>query len=68
MSEAKFNLGSWVLNSSSLKCQENTADSTVPTNVFSIRWHTDTDTDKLSLIPKTATLDATNLITKHENL
>jgi len=45
MSEAKFNLRSWVSSSaqlSSLTHQEHTADSTVPANVLGIHWHTDT--------------------------
>jgi len=69
MSEAKFNLRSWVSNSaqlSSLTRQEHTADSTVPANVLGIHWHT--DTDKLSLVPKTTTLYPNNLITKREVL
>ena len=69
MSEAKFNLRSWVLNSSQLsliKRQENTADSTVPANVLGVHWHT--DTDKLSLVPKNTTLATINLITTREVL
>ena len=69
MSKVKFNLRSWVSNSaqlSSLTHQEHTADSTVPANVLGIHWHT--DTDKLSLVPKTTTLYPNNLITKREIL
>ena len=69
MSKAKFNLRSWVSNSSQLNLithQENTADSTVPANVLGIYW--DTNADKVSLIPKTTTLAAVHLITKCEVL
>ena len=69
MSEAKFNLRSWVSNSSQLSLitrQENTADSTVPANVLGVHWRT--DTDKLSLIPKNTTLATINLIIKREVL
>ena len=69
MSEAKVNLTSWILNSSQLSLithQEKTADFTIPANVLGVHWHT--DTDKLSLIPKTTTLATINLITKLEVL
>ena len=69
MSKAKFNLRSWVSNSPQLNLithQENTADSTVLANVLGIHW--DTNTDKVSLIPKTTTLATVHLITKREVL
>ena len=69
MSEAKFNLRSWASNSPQLNLithKENTADSTIPANVLGIHW--DTDTDKVSLIPKTTTLATVHLITKREVL
>ena len=69
MSEAKFNLRSWASNSPQLNLithKENTADSTIPAKVLGIHW--DTDTDKVSLIPKTTTLATVHLITKHEVL
>ena len=68
MSEAKFNLRSWVSNSPQLKLlthKENTADSTVPANVLGIHWKT--EIHKVSLIPKTS-LTNTNLVIKHEVL
>ena len=69
MSEAKFNLRSWVSNSPQLNLithKENTADSTISANVLGIHW--DIDTDKVSLIPKTTTLATGHLITKCEVL
>ena len=66
MSEAKFKLRYWVSNSPQLKLithEEHTAEPTEPANILGVHWHT--DTDKLSIVPKTTSFTSTN-VTKRE--
>jgi len=62
LSEAKFNLRSWLSNSPELNAithKEHTADLTVPANILGIHWNT--DTDNVSIIPKATSFTNANI-------
>ena len=69
LSEAGFNLRTWMSNSQQLHViaeQDKTTDTSTPSNVLGIHWNA--TTDQLSLIPKMTEPMISKLITKQKVL